>query len=113
MRHSDQTIKRQLGFPPSDSNSDRAYSNRTIYTVEDTTMSRSIAGKEVVEISGHCKHQTTNAILWIPGPDVSIDESVSEKPHENGIWIPLSQVSEIHPDRLVVTRWIANQKGVV
>jgi hypothetical protein len=29
------------------------------------------------------------------------------------VWIPISQVSEIHPDHVVIQRWIADKKGLL
>lgn len=77
----------------------------------------------VVSISGHIKVQTTRAICFICDPEKTEFETViQEQENLKGIWFPFSQVNEIHTpdptkvldqDRLVVTQWIAKQKGIL
>jgi hypothetical protein len=58
----------------------------------------------MVEVTGRIKHETENALLLDA-------DGLGE------IWFPVSQVKEIHRektgDRLVVTDWIARQKGII
>jgi hypothetical protein len=69
---------------------------------------------EVHTITGRIKFETMRAIQIAPiDPDTGDEDAA--------IWIPISQTKEIHkgsvmngkPDRLVVTAWIAKQKGLV
>ena len=58
------------------------------------------------EIACHIKHETDNAIL--------IEDETMDEP----IWIPLSQVEEIHRNKdglatVVMTDWIARVKGLI
>lgn len=57
---------------------------------------------ETFSFSGTIKARTAKALL--------VDTGVEE------VWLPLSQVLEIHGDlhaELVVTAWIAKQKGLI
>ncbi len=58
-------------------------------------------------IAGRIKHETDKAILF------------ADHQSEEDVWLPLSQVDEIHrefdthgSDRLVISDWIARQKGL-
>ena len=58
------------------------------------------------EIACEFKHETDNAILII-------DPATGEE-----IWIPLSQVEEIHRDKtghgtIIMSAWIARKKGLL
>lgn len=56
---------------------------------------------EFVELQGAVGRETDKAIQFTPdGGEL--------------LWLPLSQVTEIHRDdnRIVVTRWIASEKGL-
>lgn len=112
MPHSDQEIKRALGFAQSDddSNCSRAYAHNTNPIQERYSMRNN--SPETVSIAGTAKHQTANAILWVCSDEVPIDLQAEPNAHTVGIWIPFSHVTEIHPDRLVITRWMATQKGI-
>jgi hypothetical protein len=61
-------------------------------------------GGEVVKFTGTKVRESSAAILWKI-------ESDTEEPKD--VWFPFSQVTEIHPDSIVVTLWIATQKGLV
>ena len=70
--------------------------------------------KDTVSIDCDIKHETDKAIL--------VSHHTSEGDLEKN-WFPLSQVHEIHrkesvsaglfTDRIVVSKWIAAQKGVI
>lgn len=79
---------------------------------------------EVVRIKGTIKFQTTKAICFICDLEyVQFETLAQENENSKGLWFPFSQVNEIHPgkdqdgtigeDELVVTSWIAKQKGIV
>lgn len=68
---------------------------------------------ETFVVKGHISRETEKAILvkQIEKPDGKVEDE----------WFPFSQVREIHRDgspldpepHLVVTRWIAEQKGLI
>lgn len=79
--------------------------------------------KSVVELQGTIVNQTPRAILFIVDLDThEFETDTIQKESIRGIWFPFSQCTEIHTaspgidsdgkDRLVVTRWIAKQKGI-
>lgn len=88
-------------------------------------MSRSTGA--VVSLTGKIKTQTTKAICFICDPEtIEFETEVQVTENLKGLWFPFSQVTEIHTgvpeqlgdfqpqvDRLVVTQWIAKQKGIV
>ena len=46
----------------------------------------------------------------------STDDAIKVRYHDEDIWIPLSQVHEIHrtePPTIVITPWIARKKGMI
>lgn len=61
---------------------------------------------EVVSISGTKGVETAKALFFT----LDKDEYPELKTH--GQWFPFSQIEEIHPDSLVVSRWILEQKGI-
>lgn len=61
---------------------------------------------EVFQISCHIRHETDDAIL------------LYDDASEQAVWIPLSQVDEIHRQKdnvavVVMRRWIAAEKGLL
>lgn len=68
-----------------------------------------MSGKSGVELAVTFKAETTNAVL------------IYDHASEEEIWIPLSQVEEMHRPQgrfpkdgtIVITDWIARQKGLV
>lgn len=73
----------------------------------------------VIRLSGKVKFQTAKAICFICSLDSTEFETIQqEEENAKGIWFPFSQVTEIHrdvpdtPDELVVSHWIAKQKGI-
>jgi hypothetical protein len=76
-----------------------------------------------VALHGKVKYESLKAILFIIDKERhEVDEQVSRDPYTNGVWFPFSQVKEIHKgsvlgdgignDKIVVTGWIAKQKGI-
>lgn len=64
--------------------------------------------KDQVEVPCIVRAETEKAIAIIPAYLDSF-----ENLEETVVWIPLSQVDEIHPDRVVVRHWIAEKKGLL
>ena len=57
-----------------------------------------------------CKvlRETEKALLIVPEYLDTYENLENE-----GVWIPLSQVVSIHPDHVVMHKWIAEQKGLL
>lgn len=51
--------------------------------------------------------RSEKAILW------ELEDGVEDNEGKNRCWIPFSQTSEIHPDRIVISVWVAKQKGLI
>ena len=81
--------------------------------------------KEVIRLTGRIIHQTAKAILFhVSTEHHKIDNPVSvSENNKTGFWFPFSQITEIHTassellndggyDELVVSKWIAKQKGI-
>lgn len=64
--------------------------------------------KDQVSIPCTNKGETGKAICIIPD-FIDTYENLEKKE----VWIPLSQVTQIHPDCVVMQRWIAEKKGLL
>ena len=62
-----------------------------------------MATEHVVKVYGSKVKETDKAILW---------EFIEPTGDVRQEWFPFSQTSEIHPDHIVVTAWIADKKGI-
>lgn len=77
----------------------------------------------VISLAGRIKLQSAKAICFVCDPELVEFETIAqEQENTKGIWFPFSQVNEIHTaapeeigslDRIVVTSWIAKQKGII
>lgn len=63
--------------------------------------------KDLVSVAGKKVAESDRAVCFIPEYLDSYENLEQES-----VWIPLSQVAEIHPDRIVMQRWIAEKKGL-
>lgn len=77
-----------------------------------------VISAEVVRISGKLGKETDKAISF----KLDDDNTDLEEIPAGYVWFPFSQVKEIHrtfslingtPDELVISAWIARQKGMV
>lgn len=63
--------------------------------------------RDEVKIHGTRKKETVKAVLW------RVEKETEDGTEYEDVWFPLSQVHSIHPDHIVVTRWIADKKGLL
>lgn len=69
--------------------------------------------EKTITLNGEIKYQSAKAVLIIPDVIEHSDiEYQSEKEEKEGLWIPLSQIRKVGPTYLVITEWIAKQKGI-
>lgn len=65
-----------------------------------------------VTLHGEIKFQSAKAVLIIPDVVEHEISYLTEKEEKEGLWIPLSQIKKVGPNYLVITEWIAKQKGI-
>jgi hypothetical protein len=75
----------------------------------------------LITIEGTIKFESARAILFKPNAETEDTYAIdygTEQEAKSGIWIPFSQISKIFKstsegmDHLVITEWIAKQKGI-
>ena len=64
--------------------------------------------KELITIHGTNGGETGKAIRWVLSAEHYPNIHTTKLSH----WFPFSQVEQIHPDTLVVNRWILETKGL-
>lgn len=82
---------------------------------------KSRAEDEVITYAGIIKRRSNAAILFLIVPEGTVYDPLEDSEYDSA-WFPLSQIKAIHEtrsvvngtmDSIVVTKWIAKQKGLV
>lgn len=69
-------------------------------------------GDKTITLHGEIKYQSAKAVLIIVDTSQHEIEFEDVKHETEGIWIPLSQIDKVGPNYLVISEWIAKQKGI-
>lgn len=64
-----------------------------------------LKAKDAIKIYGTREGETGKALCFLP-KFLNGEENTEQKT----VWIPISQVHEIHPDCIVIEKWIAEKK---